>query len=113
MSKRIPKPIIIIGHDTKLNGKISYEIDGNKVHKMSVVQFTELITELGKIRRKLVVLRDKNAIDNILTEYQYEEIENLIKDGGFLTAIKLYREYADVGLKDAKIFVENLKESIK
>jgi ribosomal protein L7/L12 len=112
MSKNIPKPIVRIGHSTKMNGKLSFEIDGNKVHNMSVDQFTELITMLGKVRQKMVIIRDKNAIDNHLTERQYEEIETLIKEGKKLGAVKFYKELTDVGLYEAKKFVDTVADTI-
>jgi ribosomal protein L7/L12 len=109
MSKNIPKPIIRIGHSTKKNGTISFDIDGNKIKNMSVSQFTELISALGVVRRKLVFLRDKESNNEVLTEKQYDEIVKLVKDNKSLGAVKLYKEYADVGLKDAKTFVDNLR----
>jgi len=112
MSKNIPKPIVRIGHSTKMNGKLSFEIDGNKVHNMSVNQFAELIDMMKKAQRKLVLIRDKNAIDNHLTERQYEEIENLIKEGTKLAAVKYYKELTKVGLYEAKKFVDTIADTI-
>ena len=113
MSKNIPKPIVRIGHNTKKNGTITFEIDGNKVKKMSVNQFTDLITELTVVRRKLVSMRGRVGVDGVISGDQYEHIERLIKEDMFIQAIKLYKEYADVGLKDAKDYVVNLRESLK
>ena len=112
MSKNIPKPIVRIGHSTKKNGTIAFEIDGNKVKHMSITQFTDLITELTTVRRKLVTLRGKNSIDGVLTGEQYDEIEVLLKNNFFLKAIKLYKEYADVGLKEAKDYITDLRSSL-
>ncbi len=110
MSKNIPKPIVRIGHIK--DGSLSYEIDGNKVKNMNPTQFTNLIAELTNVRRKLVHMRDRNANYDVLTERQYKEVEELVKDGLSLKAVKLYKEYADVGLKDAKDFVDNLRQII-
>lgn len=112
MSKNMPKPIVRIGH-VKKDGSISHEIDGNKIKNMSVAQFTDLITELTKVRRKLVSLRGKAGVDGVISGDQYEEIEKLLKENRFLMAVKLYKEYADVGLRDAKNYVDNLRNSIK
>jgi predicted Zn-dependent protease len=112
MSKNIPKPIIRVGHIRK-DGSLSYEIDGNKVKNMTPVQFTNLITELNKVRRKLVTIHSGNNYGNLLTQIQYGNVEQLVKSNNFLPAVKLYKEYTDVGLKDAKDFVDNLRESIK
>ena len=80
MSKNIPKPIVRIGHSIKKNGTITSEIDGNKIKNMSVNQFTDLITELTKVRRKLVSMRGSASFDGVLTADQYDEIETMLKD---------------------------------
>ena len=114
MSKNIPKPIVRIGHSIKKNGTIVAEIDGNKIKNMSVNQFTDLITELTKVRRKLVSMRGSASFDGVLTADQYDEIETMLKDEqGFIPAVKLYKEYADVGLYEAKQYVSGLRDSIK
>ena len=111
MSKNIPKPIVRVGY-TKKGGSLSYEIDGNKVKNMTPVQFTNLIIELNKIRRKLVAIHSGNSYGDLLTQIQYGNVELLVKSNHFLAAIKLYKEYTDVGLKDAKTFVDHLRELI-
>ena len=111
MSKNMPKPIIRIGH-TKKDGSLSNEIDGNKVKNMNPSQFSALVSELGKVRRKLVYLRDRNAHGEVLTAKQYDEIEKCVRDGHLLAGVKLYKTYTDVGLKDAKAFIDSIKETI-
>lgn len=112
MSKNIPKPIVRIGH-VKKDGSMSHEIDGNKIKNMSVVQFNDLIIEFSVVKRKLLSLRGKPSLDFVLTNDQYEEIETMLKEDRFLVAVKLYKQYANVGLYDAKNYVDNLKILLK
>ena len=111
MSKNIPKPIVRVGYIRK-DGSLSHEIDGNKVKNMDPSQFSALVSELSKVRRKLVYLRDRNAHGEVLTPKQYEEIEKCVSDGHLLAGVKLYKTYTGVGLKDAKAFVDSVRETI-
>jgi len=43
-----------------------------------------------------------------LNDEQMEEVVDALADGNKIEAIKLYREAADVGLKDAKEFIDAL-----
>ena len=108
MSKNIPKPIVRVGHSKK-DGSILSEIDGNKVKKMTPAQFTNLIIELGIIRRKLVHIHSHDGFGDLLTLIQYNNVEELVKSNHPLAAMKLYKGYTDVGLRDAKTFVDNLR----
>lgn len=42
-----------------------------------------------------------------LTEPQHRAVENLIRSGKILDAIKLYRSYTDCSLLDAKVYIES------
>jgi ribosomal protein L7/L12 len=58
-------------------------------------------------------MRGKAGADGVISEDQYEEIEKMLKENRFLMAVKLYKEYADVGLYDAKNYISNLRDSLK
>lgn len=67
--------------------------------------------EINRTNRKLDKIME--ALNINYNEYDYDEINNelkaIINDKGKIKAIKRYREITDVGLKEAKEYVDNLK----
>lgn len=76
-----------------------------------------LSNEINKVNKD--INRTNRKLDKIMealninyNEYDYDAINNelkaIINDKGKIKAIKRYREITDVGLKEAKEYVDNL-----
>lgn len=74
-----------------------------------------LSSEINKANKE--INRTNKKLDKIMeslniNEYDYDAINNelkaIINDKGKIKAIKRYREITDVGLKEAKEYVDNL-----
>lgn len=70
----------------------------------------EKVTSLNK---KLKKIYEHMGIEDKLEDLINEEIKALILNGEKIKAIKVYREYTGLGLKEAKEYVDSLNEEIK
>jgi len=119
MSKNIPKPIVAIGFSTKkkTSGVLQFELEGNKVKNLDKHQFDNLMTKLDELKDELLVAYGENIMIGGLVMHptQYNEIKDYINQGRYLQAVKSYKMFTGLGLKDAKDAIDNLisKKKIK
>lgn len=77
-----------------------------------VANLSSMSNEINKTNRKI------DKIMNVLniSEYDYNaidnELKNILSDKGKIKAIKRYREITEVGLKEAKEYIDKLNEKI-
>lgn len=72
-----------------------------------------LMSNISQLREE--VKRNNKTLDKIVEHFGIEiykniddELRGIISDGGKVKAIKRYREYTGVGLKEAKEYIDNL-----
>lgn len=65
--------------------------------------------KLNKIEMKMDKIAEKLGInEETLSDEVQEEIEELVKQGNLVRAIKIYRMETGVGLKEAKEYIDDL-----
>ena len=111
MKNKILKPIISIGFATKGSdsGKVRANVDKNKLDGLNNANRKELISQLDNIVRKIKLAGTVRG----LTTAQQEEIEFFIGNQQTLAAIKAYKTFTGIGLKEAKDFIERYAKVLK
>ena len=75
-----------------------------------VANLSSMSNEINKTNRKIDKIM--NALN--ISEYDYNaidnELKNIVSDKGKIKAIKRYRDITEVGLKEAKEYIDKLNE---
>lgn len=113
MKNKILKPIISIGFATKGSdsGKIRVNIDRNKLNNLNSNNLDELKRQLT-FAVNAIKLEQTVTTPHLLNSKQKVEIEYLINTGMTLGAIKAYKEYTGIGLKEAKEYIVGYKRTL-
>jgi ribosomal protein L7/L12 len=71
---------------------------------------TQLQSDITRIKVTLDKISKQIGVPSLVTEDVDTELRNLVLDGKKIKAIKRYRDLTGIGLKEAKDYVDKLRE---